>query len=104
VWPTSAVTWPLSELKRKLLTARNRGDVRSGQNSRWRTTVKKYPPSRRFPNSPSTHETRAVHIDDVRQHVARPTKTYNDECLIERLGQRAPREAFIEATALLAAW
>jgi hypothetical protein len=36
--------------------------------------------------------------------VARPTKTYNDECLIERLGQRAPREAFIEATALLAAW
>jgi hypothetical protein len=39
----------------------------------------------------------------VRQHLATSTKTYKDEWLIECLGHRTPREAFIEATALVAA-
>jgi len=42
-------------------------------------------------------------VDDLRQHVASFVKTYNDEWLIERLGHRTPREAFIEATAQVAA-
>ena len=42
-------------------------------------------------------------VDDLRQGVATFIETYNDEWLIERLGHRTPREAFIEATAQVAA-
>ena len=42
-------------------------------------------------------------IDELRQAVATFIETYNDEWLIERLGHRTPREAFIEATAQVAA-
>jgi putative transposase len=42
-------------------------------------------------------------VDDLRQGVATFIETYNDEWLIERLGHRTPREAFIEATAARAA-
>ncbi len=38
-------------------------------------------------------------VDDLRQGVATFIETYNNEWLIERLGHRTPREAFIEATA-----
>ena len=42
-------------------------------------------------------------VDDLRQGVANFIETYNNEWLIERLGHRTPREAFIEATAEKAA-
>jgi putative transposase len=42
-------------------------------------------------------------LDELRQAVATFIQTYNDEWLIERLGHRTPREAFIEATAQVAA-
>ncbi len=41
--------------------------------------------------------------NDLRQEVSAFTETYNNEWLIERLGHRTPREAFIEATAQVAA-
>jgi len=42
-------------------------------------------------------------VDDLRQGVATFVETYNREWLIERLGHRTPREAFLEATARAAA-
>jgi putative transposase len=42
-------------------------------------------------------------VDDLRQGVAIFIETYNNEWLIERLGHRTPREAFIEATTAQAA-
>lgn len=42
-------------------------------------------------------------INDLRQHMATFTKAYNNDWPVERLGDRTPREAFIEATALVAA-
>jgi transposase InsO family protein len=42
-------------------------------------------------------------IDDLRQSVTAFIELYNNEWLIERLGHRTPREAFIEATAKKAA-
>ena len=41
--------------------------------------------------------------NDLRQQVSTFIETYNNEWLIERLGHRTPREAFIEATAAEAA-
>lgn len=37
-------------------------------------------------------------VDDLRQGVARFTELYNTEWLIERLGHRTPREAYVAAT------
>ena len=42
-------------------------------------------------------------VDDLRQGVAAFVETYNNEWLIERLGHRTPKEAFIEAAAEKAA-
>jgi transposase InsO family protein len=42
-------------------------------------------------------------VDDLRQGVTAFIQTYNTEWLIERLGHRTPREAFIQATAQVAA-
>jgi transposase InsO family protein len=42
-------------------------------------------------------------VDQLRQAVATFIETYNNEWLIERLGHRTPREAFIEATTAKAA-
>ena len=42
-------------------------------------------------------------VDDLRQGVATFIETYNNEWLIERLGHRTPREAFLDATAAEAA-
>jgi putative transposase len=44
-----------------------------------------------------------IDVDDLRQGVTNFTETYNNEWLIERLGHRTPKEAFIEATAEKAA-
>jgi len=41
--------------------------------------------------------------DELRQAIASFIEAYNTEWLIERLGHRTPREAFIEATAAKAA-
>jgi putative transposase len=42
-------------------------------------------------------------VDDLRLAVAAFIETYNNEWLIERLGHRTPREAFMDATAAEAA-
>jgi hypothetical protein len=42
-------------------------------------------------------------VDDLRRAVAAFTEFYNTEWFIERLGHRTLREAFIEATAQVAA-
>jgi hypothetical protein len=41
--------------------------------------------------------------NDLRQALAIFIETYNTQWLIERLGHRTPREAFIKATASVAA-